>query len=317
MDRVVVAGGTESLSTAPQSSKRAEPGGEPQPWMSPSHPETPDAPAVRHVDHRRREHRPRDGPHPPRRRRVGALQPPAARSRRSTTGAFEDEIVPVAVHRPDGDAAHVLASTSTRAAGRRSRRSPRSRCSTPRSTAPPSPPGTRPGSTTAPPRSWSSRRRLRRRARAHAARPRPCRGRRSAIEPARTGLGPDARHPEGARPRRADDRRHRPVRDQRGVLLGAGRGGRARSASTARIVNVNGSGCSLGHPIAAPAPAWSSRWSTSCAAGARPSAACRCARAAAWAPPSSSKRCNARPTHNLASTSPRYTRSIDAGSLWG
>jgi acetyl-CoA C-acetyltransferase len=45
MDRVVVAGGTESLSTSPQTWKVLEPGGEPQRWMSPSHPETPDAPA--------------------------------------------------------------------------------------------------------------------------------------------------------------------------------------------------------------------------------------------------------------------------------
>lgn len=45
MDRVVVAGGTESLSTSPQTFKPAGPGGELAPWMSPSHPETPDAPA--------------------------------------------------------------------------------------------------------------------------------------------------------------------------------------------------------------------------------------------------------------------------------
>jgi acetyl-CoA acetyltransferase family protein len=45
MDTVVLAGGTESLSTSPQSWKVVEPGGEPQRWMSPSHPETPDAPA--------------------------------------------------------------------------------------------------------------------------------------------------------------------------------------------------------------------------------------------------------------------------------
>jgi acetyl-CoA acetyltransferase family protein len=45
MDRVVVAGGTESLSTSPQSWKVLEPGQDPQMWMSPSHPETPDAPA--------------------------------------------------------------------------------------------------------------------------------------------------------------------------------------------------------------------------------------------------------------------------------
>jgi acetyl-CoA C-acetyltransferase len=45
MDTVVVAGGTNSMSTSPQSWRVLEPGGEPQMWMSPSHPETPDAPA--------------------------------------------------------------------------------------------------------------------------------------------------------------------------------------------------------------------------------------------------------------------------------
>lgn len=45
MDSVVLAGGTESLSNSPQSTKRRVPGAEVGPWMSPSHPETPDAPA--------------------------------------------------------------------------------------------------------------------------------------------------------------------------------------------------------------------------------------------------------------------------------
>lgn len=45
MDRVVIAGGTESLSTMPMLTKRLAPGADPSPWMSPSHPETPDAPA--------------------------------------------------------------------------------------------------------------------------------------------------------------------------------------------------------------------------------------------------------------------------------
>ena len=45
MDRVVVAGGTESMSGMPTVLKRPASGGDPQPWMSPSHPETPDAPA--------------------------------------------------------------------------------------------------------------------------------------------------------------------------------------------------------------------------------------------------------------------------------
>ncbi len=45
MDRLVLAGGTESLSTMPMSTKSLAPGAEPKLWMSPSHPETPDAPA--------------------------------------------------------------------------------------------------------------------------------------------------------------------------------------------------------------------------------------------------------------------------------
>jgi len=45
MDRVVVAGGTESLSTMPAARRRGVPGGELEDWMSPSHPGTPDAPA--------------------------------------------------------------------------------------------------------------------------------------------------------------------------------------------------------------------------------------------------------------------------------
>ncbi len=44
MDRVVVAGGTESASSMPMSTKRLELGADPVQWMSPSHPATPDAP---------------------------------------------------------------------------------------------------------------------------------------------------------------------------------------------------------------------------------------------------------------------------------
>lgn len=46
MDHVVVAGGTESLSSMPQSTKSIPASArDPKPWMSPTHPETPDAPA--------------------------------------------------------------------------------------------------------------------------------------------------------------------------------------------------------------------------------------------------------------------------------
>jgi len=45
MDTVVIAGGTESISTSPSSMKRKPGTDEMAPWMSPSHPESPDAPA--------------------------------------------------------------------------------------------------------------------------------------------------------------------------------------------------------------------------------------------------------------------------------
>ena len=45
MDRVVLAGGTESMSSMPMLTKRLVAGSDPQLWMPPSHPETPDAPA--------------------------------------------------------------------------------------------------------------------------------------------------------------------------------------------------------------------------------------------------------------------------------
>jgi acetyl-CoA C-acetyltransferase len=46
MDRVVVAGGTQSTSTMPASQRRDPDTGEPRPWMSPSHRDRPDAPSV-------------------------------------------------------------------------------------------------------------------------------------------------------------------------------------------------------------------------------------------------------------------------------
>jgi len=46
MDQLVVAGGTESLSTSPTSLKSLAPGADPTPWMSESHRPTPEAPAL-------------------------------------------------------------------------------------------------------------------------------------------------------------------------------------------------------------------------------------------------------------------------------
>jgi acetyl-CoA C-acetyltransferase len=45
MDKVVITGGSESVSTSPSSMKRVLGTDDMAPWMSPSHPETPDAPA--------------------------------------------------------------------------------------------------------------------------------------------------------------------------------------------------------------------------------------------------------------------------------
>jgi acetyl-CoA C-acetyltransferase len=101
LDQVIVAGGTESLSTAPSASKRTAPGGEPMPWMSPSHPETPDAPAfdmsITVGENTARE--------------MGlsrtdvdawALYSTENALRSIDEGAFANEIVPVPVTDPDG-----------------------------------------------------------------------------------------------------------------------------------------------------------------------------------------------------------------------
>ena len=72
MDRVVVAGGTESLSSMVMGQKSVPASAkDPQLWMSPSQPAHARGPAVRHGDHGRREHRPHRRRHPGGRRRVG------------------------------------------------------------------------------------------------------------------------------------------------------------------------------------------------------------------------------------------------------
>jgi acetyl-CoA acetyltransferase family protein len=101
MDDVVLAGGTESLSTSPSSFKRLAPGADPSPWMSPSHPATPDAPAfdmtitvgentAREMGLTRRD-----------------VDEWAAYSHGNAiasidSGAFVDEIIPVTLTLPDG-----------------------------------------------------------------------------------------------------------------------------------------------------------------------------------------------------------------------
>ncbi len=100
MDRVVLAGGTESLSTAPMTSKRG-PDGQPQHWMSEPNPNTPEAPAFDMVftvgENTARE--------------MGltrtdvdewAVYSQANAIASIDSGAFVDEIVPMTVTKPDG-----------------------------------------------------------------------------------------------------------------------------------------------------------------------------------------------------------------------
>ena len=102
MDHVVVAGGTESLSTSPQSSKPEVRGGPPMPWMSPSHPETPDAPAM-DMSITVGENTAREMGLTRQDVDEWALYSTQNALRSIDEGAFEAEIVPVPVTGPDGE----------------------------------------------------------------------------------------------------------------------------------------------------------------------------------------------------------------------
>ncbi len=102
MDRVVIAGGAESISSSPAAMKRTMGTDTMEPWMSPSHPATPDAPAFdmsitvgwnsaqragvtrEEMDHWAYESH---------QRAIAAID----------TGKFEDEIFPIDVTRRDGE----------------------------------------------------------------------------------------------------------------------------------------------------------------------------------------------------------------------
>jgi acetyl-CoA acetyltransferase family protein len=102
MDHVVVAGGTESLSTSPQTLKPAERSGAAEPWMSPSHPETPDAPA-RDMSITVGENTAREMGLTREDVDAWALYSTENALRSIDEGAFEAEIVPVSVTGPDGE----------------------------------------------------------------------------------------------------------------------------------------------------------------------------------------------------------------------
>jgi acetyl-CoA acyltransferase len=102
MDRVVIAGGTESISTSPSSLKRDPSTGEMKPWMSPSHPDSPEAPAFdmsltvgwntaqqANVTREEMDH--------------WAYHSHMRAVRATDEGRFEEEIFPIEVTRPDGE----------------------------------------------------------------------------------------------------------------------------------------------------------------------------------------------------------------------
>jgi acetyl-CoA acetyltransferase family protein len=101
MDRVVVAGGTESLSTSPQTSRTNPVTGESSPWMSPSHVETPDAPAF-DMTITVGQNTARDAGLTRLDVDEWAVRSHANAIRSIDGGWFEEQIVPVDVVQPDG-----------------------------------------------------------------------------------------------------------------------------------------------------------------------------------------------------------------------
>jgi acetyl-CoA acetyltransferase family protein len=102
MDRVVIAGGAESISSSPAAMKRKLGTDEMEPWMSPSHPATPDAPAFdmsitvgwnsaqkANVTREEMDHWAFESHN----RAIAAID----------NGKFEAEIVPITVKRRDGE----------------------------------------------------------------------------------------------------------------------------------------------------------------------------------------------------------------------
>ena len=149
--------------------------------------------------------------------------------------------------RPDrGRTARLVAPTRASGPARRWRRSPSSSPSSRRTAR--SPRATRRRSRTARPPCCSTHARDGRGARPRAARAdrRPDHGRR---RPGDHADGPDPGDPEDPRAQRADDRRHRPLRGQRGLRVGGRRPGSASSSPIPSGSTCNGGAIALGHPL--------------------------------------------------------------------
>ena len=248
MDRVVIAGGSESLTRSPQVFQKL-PGNYSgvQQWLSPSHPATPDAPDHGHVDHRRLEHRAEVQRDARGAGRVGVPLEHAAPSPRPTRAGSRTRSSPSRSRSGRARSASST-STSTRVATRRWRSSPRSRrC-------------------TRDPRLLDHRRELvgpqRRfvRARHHRLRLRAGQRPRAPRDRALVGVGrgaarrhrsrPDGRDPQGASSGPA-------CSSTTSKLVEINEAFASMAVASSRIlgfpheiVNVNGSGCSLGHPVA-------------------------------------------------------------------
>ena len=223
------------------------PGGDPVPWMSPSHPETPDVPAF-DMSITVGENTSREMGLTRRDLDEWALFSTENALRSIDEGAFEEEIVPVPVVGADGEERlfsvdeHPRRGTTIDTLGALPVLHPEIEGAT--ITA---------GNAAGPQRRRRSGRdhvrRVRGGARAHAARPHPYRGRRSASSPRRTGLGPTLAIPK------ALDRAGLSLADIElweineafcSVPIAAVR----KLGIPQDIVNQNGSGASLGHPIA-------------------------------------------------------------------
>ena len=202
MDRVVLAGGTESLSTSPASMKRDAERRVPKPWMSEPNPRHPGGARVRHAVHGRGEHRAGDGPHPPRTSTSGRSTRRAGAIASIDTGCVRRRDRAGDRARPDGEQPSSRSTSpaprghrrvARRAAGPASRARRRDRH------------GRQLGRAQRRCRRGRAGERRLRRTRTGSRRWRASgRGRRSASSRRSPGMAPDAGDPEGARPRRDD-----------------------------------------------------------------------------------------------------------------
>ncbi len=221
MDQLIVAGGTESLSSMPQSLKSVPASARDyKPWMSPSHRATPEAPAF-DMSITVGENTAREAGLTRQDVDEWAMRSNLNAAASIAAGDFKEEIVAVEV--PDGNGGtrtfdtdeHPRADTTmerlsslkplhpeldapTVTAGNAAGLNDAAAALVIASDGYASANGFQPLARI---RSWAS----------------------VGVAPARTGLAPIDADPQGARPRRPRPRRHRPVRDQRGVLLGSRR----------------------------------------------------------------------------------------------